>query len=117
MSCSYIDYFRMIIPSLSTRELSAGEYHDGELHCLHATSRTVLKTALLGEPWLNVSDDTRNHWLALMRSPSVRFVGTVISRPRQQVEVSVVFSQPHPVYGGVGSICVTLSHFSRFRDL
>ena len=107
----------MIVPSLSTRDLSDGEYHDGELHCLHSADRVVLKHALLWEPWLNVSDDTRNHWLALMHSSNARFVGTIISRPRQQIEISVVFAQPHPVYGGVGTICVTLSQFSRFRDL
>ena len=107
----------MVTPSLSTRRLRTGDYDDGELYDLHAEERVVLKQALLTEPWVNVSEDTRVHWLNLMHSSNTRFVGTVISRPRRQIEISVIFSRPHPVYGGMGSICVTLSDFFRFNDL
>ena len=107
----------MVTPSLSTRRLGDNEYHDGELHDLHSEDRAILKHALLYEPWVNVSEETKTYWLNLIYSANTRFVGTVISRPRQQIEVSVIFSRPHPVHGGMGSICVTLSHFARFGNL
>ena len=102
---------------MSTRSLGASEYRDGEVHDLNAPNRAVLRTALMQEDWLNMSDATRRYWLQLMTSESVRFVGTVISLVRSQIEITIVFSEAHPLYPGMVSFCVTLSNFWRFRHM
>ena len=103
--------------SMSTEPLSSGEYSDGEIYSLWAPERVILMHAILTEPWLNMSAETRKNWLILIQSPYVRFVGTVLSRARQQVEITIVFHQPHPVHGCITELCVSLIEFQRFHFL
>ena len=107
----------MTVPCLSTRALGDNDYVDGQIYDLFAVTRSVLKDAILGEQWINMSWETRQQWISLMFSPTVRFVGTVVSRSRQQVEVSVMFRTWHPVHGAMVSFVLTLGDFHRFHHL
>ena len=105
-------YFSMIFPSYSREPFVTGDYADGEIYPLDEASE--LGQAILRERWLNVTTAEQADWRALLRVPTVRFVGTVISSRRQQVELTVCFQQPHPVYGLYASISITLARFQRF---
>jgi len=107
----------MLSPSMSSRPLDGSEYTDGEIYDIDTPSRALLRIALIDEPWANMSDLSRQTWLDLMFSDATRFVGTVLSAVRAQVEVTIVFNQPHPQYGGMVAFCVTLFRFQRFRFL
>ena len=102
---------------MSPRPLSGADYHDGEIYDWNLPSRAILRDALLNEHWANMSECSRLHWLGIINSSSVRFVGTVISRTRLQVEITIVFDRPHPVYDDMVAFCVTPLAFHRFRHL
>ena len=97
--------------------LQCSEYCDGEIYDIHAPGRQELKEAITTELWLNLSPQTRDYWLAIMQSDLVRFVGTVISRSRCQIEITIRFRERHAVHGYMESFCITLQQFNRFRSL
>ena len=107
----------MLSPSMSSRPLDGSEYTDGEVYDINTPGRALLRNALIEESWVNMSESSRQAWLDLMFSDMVRFVGTVLSAVRSQVEITIVFNEPHPLYGGMVSFCVTLFRFWRFRSL
>ena len=107
----------MVRPSMSPRPLNGTDYVDGEIYDLNLPSRAILREALLNEQWANMSTYSRQHWLGLMFSSTVRFVGTVLSPIRRQVEITIVFEQRHPVYGRIVAFCVTPFDFHRFGAL
>ena len=103
-------------PCLSSRPLLGSEYTDGQIYDLHSEERSELKAALLNEEWINLAE-SREGWLGLMLSGQVKFVGTIVSVRRQQVQVTIIFKESHPVFGGLVEFCVTLMNFHRFRSL
>ena len=103
-------------PCLSSRPLLGSEYTDGQIYDLHLDERSALKMALLQENWINLAD-SQPHWIDLMQSDQVKFVGTIVSVRRQQIQVTIIFKQLHPVYGGLVEFCVTLLNFRRFQHL
>ena len=107
----------MVVPSLSKQPLGANDYCDGEIYDLYDINRRELCAAILEELWLNVSPDFQHHWLSIIQSSLVRFVGTVVSRSRCQVEITVRFKAPHAVHGHMSSFCISLDRFNRFRTL
>ena len=103
-------------PCLSSKPLLGSEYTDGQIHDLHSEGRSELKAALLTEEWINLAE-SREGWIRLMLSEQAKFVGTIVSVRRQQVQVTIIFKQLHPVFGGLVEFCVTLVDFRRFRSL
>ena len=103
--------------SLSTQPLEGDDFEDGEIYSLELPSRSILRQAIQNEMWLNMALETRQYWLDLMSSARVRFVGTVVSHARRQVEITIVFSEDHPLFGGMVAFCVSLVAFHRFRGL
>ena len=104
----------MIGPCLSSRPLSGSEYTDGQIYSIDDDSRVTLRVALLSEPWINLAE-SQSDLLRLMLSDEAKFVGTMVSVRRQQVQVTIIFKQMHAVYGGQAEFCVTLMDFHRFR--
>ena len=102
----------MILPSYSREPFSSQDYDDGEIYPLDDESR--LGQALLRERWLNMDSSEQAYWLGLMRSPSARFVGTIVSSRRRQVELTLCFRDPQPRVGLFATVCVTLAQFQRF---
>ena len=99
-------------PCYDVSSLKTGEYEFGEVIRLNPNS--VLGTALLSEPWLNWSSEAQRRWKSIMRLPEIRFVGTVLSATRQQVEVTIISHQHVPTMGLHAEFCVTLADFQRF---
>ena len=98
--------------SMSLKQLSDNEYDDGELYQLDVSNS--LGQALLSERWLNLPLQHQIYWLSEVYSPRVKFVGTVLSRVRQQVELTYIY---HDSIGNTGhqvSFCVSLPDFHRF---
>ena len=102
----------MILPSYSQEPFTSLDYDDGEIYRLDPESR--LGQSLLRERWLNMSSADQAYWHNLLRSPAMRFVGTVISSRRQQVEITMCFHEPQPGVGLYATVCVTLAQFHRF---
>ena len=107
----------MVAPSLSKLPLGTNDYCDGEVYDLYDRDRQELCSAIMTELWLNVSPNFQQYWLSVIRSDLVRFVGTVVSRSRCQVEITVRFRSPHALHGHMSSFCITLERFNRFRAL
>ena len=101
-----------ITPSMSMKELGDHEYDDGELYPLTPTN--ALGRAITSERWLNVAPACQSYWLAEISSPRVKFVGTVLSRVRQQVELHVIYYDRSGNTGHQRSFCITLENFGRF---
>ena len=90
-----------------------GDYDDGEIYRLEPG--TVLDQAIRNEQWLNYPDETRRKWLRLMNSSSVVFLGTVVSRPRRQIELTIVLELPQAQNRRwTTSVIVELNDFDRF---
>ena len=100
----------VILGSFSTARLGDGEYEFGEIVSLAETP--VLTQALLNERWENHNLVAEAHWKAVIQSDRVRFVGTVLSDVRRQIELTVVFRDPERVE----TFCVTLGNYNRFRN-
>ena len=95
--------------SMSLTPLEDDEYEDGEVYPINFN--TGIGKAIAEEEWLNISDDHRNYWLAVMRSNRIRFVGTVLSKKRKQVEITIVFRDAQ---SGMVNFCITLEDIDRF---
>ena len=100
------------VQSMSLQELTGNQYDDGEIYPLDITS--PLGQALLLEQWLNLPSSHQAYWISEMYSPRVKFVGTVLSRVRQQVELTYVYRDSIGNTGHRVSFCVSLPDFSRF---
>ena len=95
------------------RPLGDDDYSDGEIHPLVAGSE--LDTAIRTEVWLNWSEDIQAKWLRLINKPSVVFLGTVISAPRRQVELTIILQLEHyPERRWSTSVIISLNDFDRF---
>ena len=100
------------VQSMSVQRLTDNQYEDGEIYQLDPSS--ALGQALLSEQWLNIPSDHRIYWLSEMYSPRVKFVGTVLSQMRQQVELTFIYRNSIGNTGHEVSFCVSLENFSRF---
>ena len=98
--------------SMSTSELTDGEYENGELIAVSMTS--PLTRAIMYEPWLNVSNSQRDIWLSELSSPWIKFAGTVLSRVRKQVELTLIYRDQYGETSHQRSICISLADFDRF---
>ena len=98
--------------SMSLQPLTDNQYDDGELHQLNPTN--ALGQSLLSERWLNLPLSHQTYWTSEMYSPRVKFVGTVLSSVRQQVELTFIYRDSIGNTGHQVSFCVSLSNFSRF---
>ena len=95
------------------RPLSNNDYSDGEIYPLVPGS--ILDRAIRTEPWLNKNDAQRRRWLRLMNNPDTVFVGTVISEPRRQIELTIVLNTNNGVERRwMTNVMVTLDNFDRF---
>ena len=98
--------------SMSLRALGDDEYDDGEVIPVSLESPVV--QALINEPWLNMCDNRREYWLSELRSLRIRFAGTIISRVRRQVELTLIYKDRIGGHGHQISFCITLADFDRF---
>ena len=98
--------------SMSQSPLDSDDFDDGQIHPL--ITGTALWSAITSETWLNCSEETRQQMLQKMSVPS-NFVGTIISKRRKQVELTVVIKDPETKQSlGMHQLCITLSDFHRF---
>lgn len=104
----------MGVASMSLERLSDDQYDDGELYRLDIAS--PLGQALLSERWLNLPLNQQLYWLSEVYSPRVKFVGTVLSRVRAQVELTFIYRDSIGNTGHQVSFCVSLPNFQRFLD-
>ena len=95
--------------SFCVKPLGDDEYENGTIVPL--TETPVLTLALLTERWENFDQNDETHWKSVIQSDAPRFVGTVLSDVRRQVEITVVYRSPHRVV----TFCVTLGDYSRFQ--
>ena len=102
----------MLRPCYDTVPLDTGDYIDGEVYVLDPLS--TLGRAIMDETWLNMAMGTQTRWKEIMTMPSVYLLGTVLSIPRQQVELTIASRQAIPGMGVYAKFCVTLAHFNRF---
>ena len=98
-----------MVPSMSLSPLKDGEYDDGEVYRIDFTRG--IGQAIAEEEWLNVPAEHQRYWLAVMRSSRCRFIGTVISRVRGQVELTIIFRE---ATSGTVNFCITLDNMDRF---
>ena len=98
--------------SFSLSPLGDNEYDDGEVYRLDQT--TELGRAIMHEQWLNMTTRHRSYWLSVINSGRCRFVGTVWSSVRRQVELTLIFNDS-TFLGGSTVFCITLSNPSRFE--
>ena len=95
------------------RPLDDNDYSDGEIYPL--INGSVLDRAIRTEPWLNMSDVSRRRWIRLMNNPDTVFVGTIISVPRRQIELTIVIKIDNGVERRwMTNVMVTLDDFDRF---
>ena len=88
------------------------DYDDGEIHRLVPGS--PLWNALLTEPWLNCSPATREYFISRLQSCH-RFSGTVLSKTRQQVELTYIpHGDPPMTSGPMELIAISLADLHRF---
>ena len=97
---------------MSCQPLKENEYNDGEIVALNRTP--MLQAALMTERWLNMPEGLQNHWLRTIRSGVLRFVGTILSEVRQQVEVTLIYPEDSPQTETYIHFCVSLPNFRRF---
>ena len=102
----------MILPSYSREPFVSADYSDGEIYRLDEGS--VLGQAILCERWLNMTSAEQSYWVNLARSAAVRFVGTVLSSSRQQVELTLIYPESSPQAETYIHFCVSLPNFRRF---
>ena len=98
--------------STSQLPLKEDEYGSGEIVAL--TRTPILTRALFNERWLNISEETQEYWLSVIRSGSLRFVGTILSETRQQVELTLIYPESSPQAETYIHFCVSLPDFRRF---
>ena len=98
-------------PSLSREPFGDGDYDDGEIKELRPGS--PLWHALTGEPWLNWPYEHQCMWKLRMRQP-LKFLGTILSPVRQQIEVTLIYQDNVGCSAGMDTVTVTLSEFQRF---
>ena len=98
-------------PSYSKAPFGTGDYDDGEIKELRTGSS--LWHALTGEPWLNWSLTEQFEWKLKMQRP-LKFLGTVVSVPRQQIEVTLIYQDPAGNSTGMETVTVSLLDFHRF---
>ena len=92
------------------RLLGDDEYDDGQIYQLVPGS--LLDSAIRREPWLNMTDASRRRWIRLMNNPNTVFVGTVLSEPRRQIELTIIYQ--HNDRRWCVNVMVTLHDFDRF---
>ena len=97
---------------MSIRPLGDSEYDDGEVYPITLT--TPIGLALINDRWLNFSEERQAYWLSELSSPRIRFAGTVISRVRRQVELTIIYADQRGASGRQVSFCITLPDFDRF---
>ena len=102
------------VQSMSIQRLTDNQYDDGEIYQMDPSSD--LGRALLSEPWLNMPSNHRDYWISEMYSPRVKFVGTVLSQMRQQVELTYIYRDSIGNTGHEVAFCVSLANFSRFSS-
>ena len=100
------------LPSYSTAPLGDNEYEDGEL--VPISSTTVLGRAVMFDPWLNFTPAQHAFWLNEISSPQVKFVGTVLSAARKQVELHIIYRNQAGETSYEEKFCITLPGFERF---
>ena len=98
--------------SLSTEPLSDGEYDDGELIPVDFTS--TLGRAILHDRWLNFDEAAQAHWVRELRSPQIKFIGTVLSRPRKQVELHLIYKNAAGGTSHERVFCISFQKFNLF---
>lgn len=97
---------------MSQLPFDSHDFEDGEIKRLVPGS--PLWVALVTEPWLNCSESTRNYYIARLNS-SHRFSGTVLSRSRQQLELTYIpFGDPPMLTGPLELIAISLADLHRF---
>ena len=82
---------------MSQLPFDSSDYEDGEIHRLIPGS--PLWVALTTEPWLNCSPTTREYYIDRLHA-SHRFSGTVLSKSRQQVELTYIPHGDPPMTSG-----------------
>ena len=98
--------------TMSQASFGDNDYDYGEVEKLVVGSS--LWHALHEELWLNCSNDTRSKYLAKLDSPNY-FMGTVISKSRKQVELTVVsLNDRADGPGDMDIIAISLDNISRF---
>ena len=97
------------------RSFGDGDYDDGQIHPLEPGS--VLDLAIRREPWLNHSTAFRRRWLRLINGPNIHFVGTIISVPRRQIQLTVILQLNNPPNRWHCETVISLNDFDRFAEL
>ena len=98
--------------NLSQRPFSDGDYADGEIRPLE--KGTPLWNALQSELWLNCSEETRQEYLNKLASPTY-FVGTLVSKTRGQVELTIIsLNSTNDGPGAISLLAISLDNVSRF---
>ena len=100
-----------MVQSYSQLPFGTGDYNDGEIHPLLVGS--TLWQALVNELWLNWSLSQQDMWKWRLQQP-LKFVGTVLSHTRQQIEITMVYQDNTGISSGMDTVTVTLANFSRF---
>ena len=97
---------------MSQLPFDSSDYEDGQVHPLVPGS--PLWEALMSEPWLNCSKDTRDYYIARLYLDH-KFSGTIISKSRQQIELTYVpFGDPPMTIGPMELISISLPNLHRF---
>ena len=97
--------------SYSQLPFGTGDYDDGEIQPL--VTGSILWRALIHEPWLNWSLPAQNLWKWRLQQP-LKFMGTVLSNSRQQIEITLVYQDGTGCSSGMDTVTVTLANFARF---
>ena len=107
-----LSVFRMSRVSMSQRPFGGSDYEDGEIH--RWIPGSPLWLAPTTEPWLNCSPATRDYFVDRLHA-SHRFSGTVLSRVRQQVELTYIpHGDPPMTSGPMKLIAISLANLHRF---
>ena len=98
--------------SLSQQPFESQDYNDGEIYRLVPGSQ--LWVALTQEVWLNCSQEIRNYYVDRLLARH-HFSGTIVSKTRQQVELTYIPLGDVPTQPGpVEIIAVSLANMHRF---
>ena len=98
--------------SMSQDPLSEGEREELVLKPLADTP--VRHWCLLCRRWANFTPEDQSYWHdVIVLDRTVQFKGSVLSRSRRQIELTLIFNPPRPCGSATIRFCITLEDFDQ----
>ena len=102
-----------MILSMSQSPLSDEEHNAAVMKPLRDTP--VRYWDILNQTWLNFTPEDQSYWHdIIVLDHTVQYKGSILSRTRQQIEITLLFSEPRPCGAERVRFCITLANFDQY---